>query len=181
MARSGRVSSRKYRWTSTLIEPTLIPVATSVLYPLLSPLIPPAVPSDGIYQGMTSPTLIAVQGQVTIYCQVGATPPAEFSNFAWGIYVDDDASNLATANTPFTNSASSNWMMWHTDTVADTSGNTNPASDIFYRRYNFTQRRYKRKLESGTDTVAFVIENGPAAVSQISIVAHAYFRMLLLE
>lgn len=103
-----------------------------------------------------------------------------FANPAWGIYVDEDAANIATALLPYSNANTSSWMMWHTTTLFDQSSGTNPATDLAYRRWEFTQRKYKRKMDSANDTLSFVVEN-PSGVGDTNILVNAFFRLLLLE
>jgi len=179
-SRSGRRPLRKYRWVAVSPEPFILPVATASVIPLLSPIIPPGTVADGIYQSMTTPTIIAVQGQVTLL--ISDPPgPGSFCNYAWGLYVDEDAVTLASSNTPFSTAGWTGWMMWHVGTLFDQSLGTNPATDLAYRRYEFTQRKYRRKADSGNDSLLFVVENAAGAFSSTDIQVHSYFRILLLE
>lgn len=78
-------------------------------------------------------------------------------------------------------------MMWKNGIVVgpaslDCSGQ--PAivtNDAQFRRYEFMQRKYKRKMDSFNDSLIFAIENAPAGLSNQPIVVNAGFRILLLE
>lgn len=190
---SGRRSSgRQYRWTQLQPEPVNLPVGTTVVFPLLTPIQPPSTVADQLYQQMTMPTIIAVIGHVTIQdvstfsC---GTAIGGFSNFAWGLYKDTDSNTLSTSLAPWSFGQSNSWMMWHADQVNGVStvqcapgeGSIGFVTDLSYRRYNFTQRRYKRKMDSYSDSLIFAVENAPAGFSFDPIVVNAYFRILLLE
>lgn len=178
--RFGRQSQRKYRWVGLTPEPfTLVPNSANAV-PLLTPILPPATVADGVYQSMTTPTIIAVQGHVTIVIP-NPVSAGNYANCAWGLYLDEDATSLATTTTPFSQSGTTRWMMWHACCIFDQSLGTNPATDAAYRRYEFSQRKYKRKADSGNDSFLFVAENAASPLSTSDIQVHSYFRILLLE
>lgn len=178
-----------------MVEPFSINPSSSVTFNLLSPTQPPGNLTDSIYQQMTNPTIIAVMGHVTITALpviACSSFLASTADYAWGIYADKDASNLATAITPYSFGFTSAWMMWHSGTVGAPGQTVCPTgdgtttnitnyndNDLAYRRYELRQRKYKRKLDSFNDTLVFAVEN--SFFSERAIAVQAYFRMLLLE
>lgn len=188
-----RGSARKYTWVIVAIPSTALPPGTSVPFELLTPIRPPSDITQEIYHNMTNPTVIAVQGHVTLAVDAVAdclTGPAINAGFAWGIYADTDAVSVATFTRPFSEGNSNRWMMHHTGFLGipsrlqcgpGQSPFTYGQTDFSYRRYEFTQRKYKRRLDSQRDSLIFAVENPGGAFGSGSIGFQAYFRLLLLE
>ena len=185
-------SARKFRWAVVSGQGT-IPPQTYVTVNLLEPVQPAPTIADLIYQQMTNPTLVAIMGQMTIAANptyvAGVTKAPQASQGAWGIYVDKDFASLATALPAYSAGFTSTWMMhkpWYVSSalyLASGTGNAFAANDLNYRRYEISQRKYKRRLDSFNDTLILSIEhNSTVAQGAVDNVNYNfYFRLLLLE
>jgi len=189
---TGRASQRKYTWVIVSVPPTALPSGTALPFELLSPIRPPSDITIEVYQNMTNPTVARVMGHVTLVANndnLCATQPPTQVSYAWGLYKDSDAVDVATFTRPFSEGNSNEWMHHEAGTLFQSSGlqctDLSPArfslGSAPYRRYEFDLRKYKRRLDSQRDSLIFAVENPAAPFSNDELAFTAYFRILLLE
>lgn len=196
--RAGSGRARRYRYAVVVGGPLTVTPNTYVTVDLLTPVQPAGTIADSIYQQMTKPTLISIEGHFTagISTPLGipSNAPALGAEMAWGIYVDKDISSSSTDLPAYSLGFTTTWMMHKATRLASpalftqvnadgsVSAVTLGQNDIQYRRWEFRQRKYKRTLDSFNDTLILSVENG-SPVSSVSgdITFSFYFRLLLLE
>jgi hypothetical protein len=119
---------------------------------------------------------------------LGTTKNAETIPYGWGIYVDNDAVSAATSIQPYADARSNAWMVHKVGVVGSAGLLTDGtrasffATDLVYRRYDLDLRRYKRKLDSFSDTLRLMVQNAAtASPGAVSITTTYFFRMLMVE
>jgi hypothetical protein len=190
--RGRQRSARRYRW-AVVVGSGVVSRGTYAVVELLSPAQPTPTIADAIYQQMTMPTLIAVQGHLTVSAAVtytaGTNQNASACFGAWGIYVDKDIASSATALPAYSAAFTSTWMT-HRPFVLKTpsylAGTANIVlndTSLQYRRYELNLRKYKRKLDSFNDTLILSVENSIDTLTSPTpeLAYEFYFRLLLLE
>jgi len=185
-------SPRKFTWVTVAAPLTTLGNGQTAYFELLTPVRPPTDITQEVYQNMTNPTIVAVYGHVTVLADrnfaCGVEPPSNVT-YGWGIYKDTDDFTPATARAPWSNGQSNLWMLHHTgylqivgQTDCDGVANNFGVNDLQYRRYELSQRKYKRRLDSQNDSLIFAVECAPFPFTEGGdLVVTAYFRMLLLE
>lgn len=190
----GAQSQRRYTWVTVAVPPTLVIAGQALPFELLTPVRPAGDVTQEVYQNMTNPTVAAVMGNVTLFItrplNCDAAVGAGNASYAWGIYKDSDAVDLSTFTRPFSEGNSNEWMMHRNGFLVDGARVIcvgtgvqfyTPVGDLIYRRYEFNERKYKRRLDSQRDSLVFAVENPGAPFGETDLAVSAYFRILLLE